>query len=97
MTAQPLVYYDKEGHLSRFNLRKFSELPYHLNKARRFDDLFNEVLFNYSWLHAKLSSYPLELVVADFQAAYENIENSNHKVFKPIANIIFINCLSVKF
>ena len=33
VAAQPLVYLDKDGHLSRFNLRKFSELPYHLIRA----------------------------------------------------------------
>ena len=76
VAAQPLVYLDKEGHLSRFNLRKFSELPYHLIRAKKFEDLFREVLFNYSWLHAKLSSCPLEMVVADFQAAYESLEDA---------------------
>ena len=40
VTAQPLVYYDKEGYRSRFNLRKFSELPFHLIRARKFEDLF---------------------------------------------------------
>ena len=74
VAAQPLVYLDKEGRLSRFNLRKFSELPHHLIKARKLDHLFNEVLFNYSWLHAKLSSYPLDMVVADFQAALDTLE-----------------------
>ena len=67
MASQPLVYLDKDGFLSRFNLRKFSELPFHLIRARRYDDLFSEVLFNYSWLHAKLSSSPLDTVIADFQ------------------------------
>ena len=67
VASQPLVYLDKDGFLSRFNLRKFSELPFHLIRARRYDDLFSEVLFNYSWLHAKLSSSPLDTVIADFQ------------------------------
>ena len=79
VSAQPLVYLDKNGFLSRFNLRKFSELPFHLIRAERFEDLFNEVLFNYSWLHAKLSSCPLEYVVADFQEAYENLKDSEAK------------------
>ena len=67
VASQPLVYLDKDGFVSRFNLRKFSELPYHLIRARRYEDLFSEVLFNYSWLHAKLSSSPLETIIADFQ------------------------------
>ena len=67
VASQPLVYLDKDGFLSRFNLRKFSELPCHLIRARRFSDLFSELLFNYSWLHAKLSSSPLDRVIQDFQ------------------------------
>jgi hypothetical protein len=30
VTAQPLVFLSQDGSVSRFNLRKFSELPYHL-------------------------------------------------------------------
>ena len=76
VASQPLVYLDKEGFLSRFNLRKFSELPCHLIRARRFSDLFSELLFNYSWLHAKLSSSPLDKVVQDFQVVTVTITNS---------------------
>jgi hypothetical protein len=69
VAAQPLVYLGKDGQLARFNLRKFSELPFHLIRAQMFEELFNEVLFNYQWLHAKLSSCPLEAVISDFQEA----------------------------
>ena len=31
------------------------------------------MLFNYSWLHAKLSSCPLDSLLQDFQAAYEAV------------------------
>ena len=79
MASQPLVYLDKDGFLSRFNLRKFSELPCHLIRARRFSDLFSEVLFNYGWLHAKLSSSPLDRIIQDFQDSYENLSCSEDK------------------
>ncbi|XP_015115878.1 NACHT and WD repeat domain-containing protein 2 [Diachasma alloeum] len=75
---QPLAFYSKEGKLSRYNLRKFGELPYHLVRARRFNDLFENVLFNYEWLHAKLSSCPLQAVLSDFEDACTNIEDQNH-------------------
>ena len=75
VAAQPLVYFDQAGQLSRFNLRKFAELPYHLIRAQMFEDLFSEVLFNYLWLHAKLSSCPLEQVVSDFQEAADALKD----------------------
>ncbi|XP_034936822.1 NACHT and WD repeat domain-containing protein 2 [Chelonus insularis] len=74
---QPLAFYSKEGKLSRYNLRKFGELPYHLVRARRFKDLFENVLFNYEWLHAKLSSCPLQAVLSDFEDACANIDDQN--------------------
>ena len=43
----PLVFLTKDGKISRYNLRKFGELPYHLVRCRQFDDLCVNVLFNY--------------------------------------------------
>ncbi|XP_043470617.1 NACHT and WD repeat domain-containing protein 2 [Leptopilina heterotoma] len=74
---QPLAFYSKEGTISRYNLRKFGELPYHLVRAHRFKDLFENVLFNYEWLHAKLSSCPLQAVLSDFEDACNNIDDQN--------------------
>ncbi|XP_011493787.1 PREDICTED: NACHT and WD repeat domain-containing protein 2 [Ceratosolen solmsi marchali] len=74
---QPLAFYSKEGKISRYNLRKFGELPYHLIRAHRFKDLFQHVLFNYEWLHAKLSSCPLQAVLSDFEDACCNIDDQN--------------------
>ncbi|XP_076047272.1 NACHT and WD repeat domain-containing protein 2 [Oratosquilla oratoria] len=72
---QPLVYYTKDGKVSRYNLRKFGELPFHLVRSRRFDDLYEHVLFNYQWLHAKLCSCPLQAVLSDFEDASANISD----------------------
>lgn len=44
-------------------------------RARRFQDLYKHVLFNYEWLHAKLSSCPLQAVLSDFEDACANIED----------------------
>ncbi|XP_050546334.1 NACHT and WD repeat domain-containing protein 2 isoform X3 [Daktulosphaira vitifoliae] len=73
--VQPLVFYSKEGIVTRYNLRKFGELPYHLIRAHRFQDLYKNVLFNYRWLHAKLSSCPLQAVLSDFEDACANIDD----------------------
>ncbi|CAB0044685.1 unnamed protein product [Trichogramma brassicae] len=74
---QPLAFYSKEGKISRYNLRKFGELPFHLVRSNRFKDLFESVLFNYEWLHAKLSSCPLQAVLSDFEDACAFIEDQN--------------------
>jgi NACHT domain- and WD repeat-containing protein len=76
---QPLFFLNKEGELSRYNLRKFGELPYHLVRSRRFADLYKNVLFNYDWLHAKLSSCPLQAVLADFEDASSHIDDKDAK------------------
>ncbi|GAB0097357.1 NACHT domain-containing protein [Sergentomyia squamirostris] len=75
--VQPLVFYNKDGKVSRYNLRKFGELPFHLVRSRRFMDLYENVLFNYDWLHAKLSSCPLQAVLADFEDASTNIDDKD--------------------
>ncbi|KAJ8954195.1 hypothetical protein NQ318_005790 [Aromia moschata] len=77
--VQPLVFYSKEGNVSRYNLRKFGELPFHLVRSRRFTDLYENVLFNYEWLHAKLSSCPLQAVLADYEDACTHIDDKDSK------------------
>ena len=52
--AMPLVFLTKEGNISRYNLRKFGELPYHLVRCGHFDELRANCLFNYQWLYAKV-------------------------------------------
>lgn len=54
---------------------QFGELPFHLVRSKRFTDLYANVLFNYQWLHAKLSSCPLQSVLSDFEDACANIED----------------------
>ena len=77
--AMPLVFLTKDGDISRYNLRKFGELPYHLVRCGNFSDLFAHVLFNYQWLYAKLSACPLQTVLADFEDAKSNLDNKDVK------------------
>ena len=58
---------------------QFGELPYHLVRSRRFKDLYENVLFNYEWLHAKLSSCPLQAVLADYEDASNNRDDKEAK------------------
>ena len=57
----------------RYNLRKLSELPFQLIRAQREDDLYNHVLFNYDFIHAKLSCMPLNLCIFDYESSLEYI------------------------
>ena len=75
MPAQPLSYSNKLGKLTRYNLRKFSELPFQLVRCYRYKDLYDHVLFNYNWLYAKMSALPLHEVLGDFEDAVQNIRD----------------------
>ena len=54
MPDQPLLFRTNTGELLRYNLRKLGELPYHLARAGRTEDLLTHCLFNYDWLYAKV-------------------------------------------
>ena len=82
--AMPNVFYTKDGKLSRYNLRKFGELPYHLVRCKQFKNLYEEVLFNYQWLYAKMSACPLQAVLSDFEDAYNHLENDAKDVKREI-------------
>ena len=77
--AMPLVFYTSDGEVSRYNLRKFSELPYHLVRCGNFQDLFLNVLFNYQWLYAKMCACPLQSVLADFEDAITHVNSDDFK------------------
>ena len=69
MPAQPNVFKGNDGKVSRYNLRKFAELPFHLIGSARTLDLCDHVLFNYYWLHAKISAVPILNILEDFTRA----------------------------
>ena len=79
--AMPLVFYTKEGKISRYNLRKFGELPFHLVRSKQFGELYKNVLFNYQWLYAKMSACPLNAVLSDFEDTRNHLEEDakDHK------------------
>ena len=75
---QPLIFATTNANGStansniRYNLRKLSELPFQLIRAQRFEDLYNHVLFNYDFIHAKLSCMPLNLCIFDYESSLES-------------------------
>ena len=63
-------------------MRKFGELPFHLIRCKQFEGkfgLYQNVLFNYQWLYAKMSACPLQAVLSDFEDACENLQDKNAK------------------
>ena len=66
----PLAFYkggqdqgQSRAKVARYNLRKFSELPFQLVRCYRYKDLYDHVLFNYKWLFEKMSALPLNEVL----------------------------------
>lgn len=75
--AQPLIFTTTNPNAGaatiRYNLRRLSELPYQLIRAEREEDLYTYVLFNYDFIHAKLSCMPLNLCIFDYESSLEFI------------------------
>ncbi|KAE9547865.1 hypothetical protein FO519_008926, partial [Halicephalobus sp. NKZ332] len=59
----------------RFNCRKLNELPFHLLRSRRIEELFSLCLFNFEFIQAKLCSFPLQALIADYEEALSKIED----------------------
>ncbi len=49
-----------------YNYRVLHQLPYHLSKAGRHEELDRRVLFNYGWLRAKLQAVTIEHILYDY-------------------------------
>ena len=75
LPAQPNVFKGPDGKVSRYNMRKFAELPFHLIGSGRVVDLCDQVLFNYLWLHAKISAVPIDSILDDFTRALPAIND----------------------
>ena len=80
-----MIIYNLNFH-TRYNLRRFGELPFHLINAGRITDLCDHVLFNYHWLHAKISAVPIEQTLEDFTRAIRVISNYNQTLSKNSGN-----------
>ncbi|KAL5006957.1 hypothetical protein ScPMuIL_015763 [Solemya velum] len=77
---QPLAFLNAEGEVIRHNLRKLCELPYHLIRSHRYEELYCKCLFNFNWLHAKLSSMPLQTVLSDFEDLLDHVYQKDVKL-----------------
>lgn len=79
--VQPLVFgkiVNEKSLEENFNMRKLSELPYHLLMSKMYVDLRRKVLFNYEWLYTKLTAMSLHDALSDYSLvmqAYDKNED----------------------
>ncbi|KAM4807933.1 NACHT domain- and WD repeat-containing protein 1 [Rhinophrynus dorsalis] len=71
VAPQPLWFSDNMP-----NLRKMSELPYHLLNAGRIGKLQKKVLGNMDWISSKIVSCGIHSVIKDFDMCAERVGNS---------------------
>ena len=69
VARQPLMFHNEKENKAVYNLRKLSELPYHLLHAGNLKRLKEETLCNFEFLLAKLRATSLETVLDDFTAS----------------------------
>ena len=62
--AQPLTF--QGDTVTRYNKRKYDQVPRHLVLAGRLNELNELVLFSYEWLYNKTKALSLEHILADF-------------------------------
>ncbi|XP_002733539.1 uncharacterized protein LOC100377670, partial [Saccoglossus kowalevskii] len=81
VAAQPLLF-----DAGTYNLRKLSEMPYHLLKCERWDTLKETVLCNLEWLYTKTKATSLKNVLEDFRTT--RLKYANDKQINTIAEVI---------
>ncbi|KAI6228770.1 hypothetical protein M3Y99_01185600 [Aphelenchoides fujianensis] len=67
----------KDSDQIRYNSRKLNELPFHLLRARRWKELFSLCLFNFEFLQSKLCSFPLQVIISDFEDAIGKCDDAD--------------------
>ncbi|PAA84392.1 hypothetical protein BOX15_Mlig005707g1 [Macrostomum lignano] len=78
---QPLRLNDGTSRTAaRYNLRKLSELPFQLLKSGRMAELASECLFNYQFLHAKLSAFPLQALLSDLDSMIAKTNDKDARI-----------------
>ncbi|XP_063770572.1 NACHT domain- and WD repeat-containing protein 1 [Pseudophryne corroboree] len=77
------------------NLRKMSELPYHLLNAGCFDELQKIIIGNMEWISSKIVSCGINSVIKDFEMCVKHLNNDQAKLvhdtlrlFQPTINFI---------
>lgn len=64
---QPELFINPVDGTERYNSRKLSELPFHLIRSNRIQELYDKCLFDYDFMYAKLSCQPLNNLISDYE------------------------------
>jgi WD40 repeat protein len=64
---QPEMFINPVDNTERCNGRKLSELPFHLIRCNRIQELYDKCLFHYDFMFAKLSCQPLNNLISDYE------------------------------
>ncbi|XP_022102527.1 NACHT domain- and WD repeat-containing protein 1-like [Acanthaster planci] len=79
VSSQPLTFSvtqnESEG-IVTFNLRKLTQLPFHLMEAEEWNTLKTSVLFNFDFMLSKVKALSMQDVLADFSKAEEKIDDA---------------------
>ena len=95
VSSQPLKFGK-----SVFNLRKLSEMPFHLIHSGHTDTLNSEVLFNFEWIQGKVQGQSLSDVLEDYSLALEvrpELDLRYEVVYKMEVNFEIFNVINVGF
>jgi NACHT domain- and WD repeat-containing protein len=67
LPSQPEMFINPVDNTERCNGRKLSELPFHLIRCNRIQELYDKCLFHYDFMFAKLSCQPLNNLISDYE------------------------------
>ncbi|XP_029470055.1 NACHT domain- and WD repeat-containing protein 1 [Rhinatrema bivittatum] len=79
VASQPLWFSDGVA-----NLRKLSELPFHLLNAGRMDELKRDVLGNMNWMSCKILSCGIKSVIEDFAMCCARISSPELELVRDV-------------
>ena len=64
--TQPLTF-ESSDTITRYNIRKYEQVPRHLLRSGRLKELNDLVIFNYDWMYNKTKAISLDQVLTDFR------------------------------
>ncbi|XP_064618536.1 NACHT and WD repeat domain-containing protein 2-like [Lineus longissimus] len=88
---QPVIFITNNGLKKIYNLRKLSQLPYHLAKSYNHALLKSEVYFNHDWIYAKLKVCSLAELLTDYRYLDEREVNIVASALKMSEFALLIN------
>ncbi len=80
---QPIIYPS-----GLFNLRKMSELPYHLVKSHQYGEFVNQICHKFEWLYHKTQARGIQSVLNDLTVALQNVGDAPPQIIEQNGQVI---------